>query len=633
MKRFLLIASLLTGLGAWAQGLTANFSSSESMVSYYSMGWDSQEEFDTWTYQQTSSLTWHLGTCSTPFSNIDKTSTSSMVLDYSNGQNEVATSPLLEIRPNTKLEFYCYASGIYLVFGAWKLYVIENNTSKLLIDQFIWAQDNGYEGPSWEKFTVDLSAYAGKSVSFSFVYAGDYGENEAIDGFKLLQVNDSDEATININEGEQVHFMDISEGNVTNRTWTFEGGNPASSDEANPVVTYNEAGTYGVTLEVSDGNNTSTKTRQGYVVVKAQGPTARIGTPTDAYLSPFVAAFVPTNVPVQFVDESTGNPHEWQWRFYGDNTPKAITSNDQNPMVTFDKEGLYSVSLHVGNSIGTSDDALINAIQAGGEQYVWNIAPEENSTLEAIEMGWYGNYAGTNWLGMSKFAERYNAPLAPASLEKVAVYFAKTTCTSTDAPITLTISEVGSDGMPGEVLSSSVVNAGDLVWDDNMVVETLFALDKPLVLEEAFFVTIGGFPQENDDDIAILCCRRAEGEKSTTYQFVLDEDETTWGEYLDTGKWYKQNEDGISMAIAPILNYNLPTTGLAHIEQATQLIKVVSKQVFALANGVTVEVYNAGGTCITKRITDSLSLSELEHGVYIVRATLGSKTQTVKIIL
>ena len=163
--------------------------------------------------------------------------------------------------------------------------------------------------------------------------------------------------------------------------------------------------------------------------------------------------------------------------------------------------------------------------------------------------------------------------------------------------------------------------------------ETLFTLDKPLVLEEAFFVTIEGFPQENNDDIAILCCRRAEGEKSTTYQFVLDEDETTWGEYLDTGKWYKQTEDGISMAIAPILNYNLPTTGLAQVEQASQLIKVADKQVLALTEGVMIEVFNTGGTCIAKRITDTLSLGKLEHGVYIVRASLGSKTQTVKVIL
>ena len=95
MKRLLLIASLLISLGTWAQGLTAHFSSSESMAPYYSMGWDSQDEFNTWTYQKTSSSTWHLGTRSTPFSNIDNTSKASMILDYSTGQNEVATSPAL----------------------------------------------------------------------------------------------------------------------------------------------------------------------------------------------------------------------------------------------------------------------------------------------------------------------------------------------------------------------------------------------------------------------------------------------------------------------------------------------------------------------------------------------------------
>ena len=223
MKKITLffIVMALVGMNAAAQALNASFGAQEAMVAYYEQGWDSQDQFNTWTYTATSSSTWKLGNLSKSFSTIDPSSSSSMILNYNSGQNEVATSPAIEILPGSQLEFYCYASGIYLVYGAWKLYAIVDGSSTLLIDQFLWAQDKGYDGPSWEKFTVDLSAYTGKQVQFSFVYQGDYGEDEAIDGFKVKQANTGDDAVINIKEGESVHFMDNSTGNITSWNWTF----------------------------------------------------------------------------------------------------------------------------------------------------------------------------------------------------------------------------------------------------------------------------------------------------------------------------------------------------------------------------------------------------------------------------
>ncbi|MBQ3960753.1 MAG: PKD domain protein, partial [Muribaculaceae bacterium] len=133
---FVMVFAALAVMGMRAQSLVASFAADEASVPYYEMGWDSPSEFNNWTYQSTSSSTWKLGNPSQPFSSIDLTSMSSMILDYASGQNEVATSPAIEIRPGSTLEFYCYASGIYLVYGAWKLYAIEGNNRTLLIDQF-----------------------------------------------------------------------------------------------------------------------------------------------------------------------------------------------------------------------------------------------------------------------------------------------------------------------------------------------------------------------------------------------------------------------------------------------------------------------------------------------------------------
>ena len=592
-----LLSMVLLGLNAGAQELNAAFGASEAMVPYYEQGWDSQDEFNTWTYTSTSSSTWRLGNPSKAFSTIDPSSTSSMVLDYANGQNEVATSPAIEIRENSQLEFYCYASGIYLVYGAWNLYAIVDGSSTLLIDQFLWAQDNAYDGPSWEKFTIDLSSYEGKSVQFSFVYQGDYGEDEAIDGFKIKQAATGDDATINIKEGESVHFLDMSTGNATSWNWTFEGGTPATSTEQNPVVAYNKAGSYAVTLTVGDGNTTSTTTRQAYVNVEGEAPQANIGLPDGAYLSPWVMMFVPVNVPLTFKDASTGNPSQWAWTFQGTD---ITTSNEQNPTVTYTQEGTYGIKLEVTNDMGSNVfETVSTAIQAGGEQEVWNISPEETLDLSMIEMGWYGNYAGTNWLGMGEFAEHFDAPLADATISKVNIYFGKTTAASADADITVKIAAADADGMPGEILGETSLKASQLAFDPTTVNATEFEFDTPVEIKAGteFFAMVGPFPNNNGDDIAILLVRRAVGEKCTAYHFVYDEDENH--NYLETGSWYKNIDDPISMAIAPMLKYDAQTA-----ISTTSICKQVVSNTYYNVAGIASDKPFSGINIVVTRYSD-----------------------------
>ncbi len=64
-----------------------------------------------------------------------------------------------------------------------------------------------------------------------------------------------------------VTFSDHSTGEVTSWNWTFEGGNPATSTEQNPVVTYEDLGSYDVILEVSDGTDTHATTVEDYISI------------------------------------------------------------------------------------------------------------------------------------------------------------------------------------------------------------------------------------------------------------------------------------------------------------------------------------------------------------------------------
>jgi PKD repeat protein len=66
---------------------------------------------------------------------------------------------------------------------------------------------------------------------------------------------------------------------------------------------------------------------------------------------------------VNYFDESGGIPTGWQWTFEGGN---PSVSNQQNPSVTYQNPGYYSVKLKVTNSYGTDSVNYINYVKVLG---------------------------------------------------------------------------------------------------------------------------------------------------------------------------------------------------------------------------------------------------------------------------
>lgn len=67
--------------------------------------------------------------------------------------------------------------------------------------------------------------------------------------------------------GGSITFNDDSYNAVTSRTWNFAGGNPSTSTEEMPTVTYANPGIYSVALTASDGTTSLTNTQATYVTV------------------------------------------------------------------------------------------------------------------------------------------------------------------------------------------------------------------------------------------------------------------------------------------------------------------------------------------------------------------------------
>ena len=550
--------------------LKADFTTDRAFTAFYDQEFDSEEGMADWTVGEG----WELANRNFKSIKADDVSSVSIAYNAQNNGTSQLTSPEFTIEEGSNVEFYAYFQAPFLIYGKWTFDVIdtENNETTTLLNAFDWAQDNGYTGPNWNKFSFSLAAFTGKKVKFEFNYPFG-GENLAIDGFRLTKEDASAAETIHIFEGEKIQFVSLAKGSPDATEWKFPGSASETSTDPNPTVTYNKAGTYDVSLTVRRGNESDVMERKGFVVVAQKAPTALIGLPEEGYESPWVGVFVPTDVPVTFRDLSTGNPTEWNWVFqYADKE----TSNEQNPTVTFVKKGTVSVGLTAKNAAGQSNDILQYAIQAGGSQYVWNISSEENSNLKKVELGWFGSYAGSNWLGLDRFAEKYKAPLADATINEVAVYFASVTSIDPDYEVRLTLNAVGENGEPGDELASTSVKASDLKYSDDDYLATTFAFAEPVSMEKGkeFFVVVGPFPNGTmeespytSDDISIFCLRRNAGMKTTAWQLVEDTDEDNNG--LGTYTWFANTDDPTSMAIAPCVTYKDTATSIGVTTPAT----------------------------------------------------------------
>lgn len=584
--------------------LKADFTTDRAFTAFYDQEFDSEEGMADWTVGEG----WELANRNFKSVKADDVSSVSIAYDAQNNGTSQLTSPEFTIEEGSNVEFYAYFQAPFLIYGKWTFDVIdtENNETTTLLNAFDWAQDNGYTGPNWNKFSFSLAAFTGKKVKFEFNYPFG-GENLAIDGFRLTKEDASAAETIHIFEGEKIQFVSLAKGSPDATEWKFPGSASETSTDPNPTVTYNKAGTYDVSLTVRRGNESDVMERKGFVVVAQKAPTALIGLPEEGYESPWVGVFVPTDVPVTFRDLSTGNPTEWNWVFqYADKE----TSNEQNPTVTFVKKGTVSVGLTAKNAAGQSNDVLQYAIQAGGSQYVWNISSEENSNLKKVELGWFGSYAGSNWLGLDRFAEKYKAPLADATINEVAVYFASVTSINPDYEVRLTLNAVGENGEPGEELASTSVKASDLKYSDDDYLATTFTFAEPVSMEKGkeFFVVVGPFPNGTmeespytSDDISIFCLRRNAGMKTTAWQLVEDTDEDNNG--LGTYTWFANTDDPTSMAIAPCVTYKDTATSIGVTTPATD------------AEATVTAVYSISGQRVN---------APVRGGMYIVRYSDGT---------
>ena len=256
--------------------------------------------------------------------------------------------------------------------------------------------------------------------------------------------------------GGSVNFIDGSFGDIVSWDWTFEGGNPSTSSQQNPTgIVYNEAGTFDVSLTITDADgNSETLTRTDYIRAAESynmnngtvetcdalfydngGPNNNYGNNKD-YTMTFVPAIQGNKIRVDFVEFNTEAGYDYLYvydgsstsatligRYDGINSPGTVMATNDAGTVTF-----RFISDRGVNSSGWV--ATVNCFY--GDPIVLEVTADpdvidegESSQLNVVATGGTGEYT-YRWepaetLDNPSIANPVATPNAPETVYKVIV--------------------------------------------------------------------------------------------------------------------------------------------------------------------------------------------------------------------
>jgi PKD repeat protein len=165
-----------------------------------------------------------------------------------------------------------------------------------------------------------------------------------------------------------VDFTDQSTGNPTSWSWTF--GDGGTSYAQNPSHEYTDAGTYTVSLTVTNAVGSDDEVKTDYITVTIEPPVAAfVGNPTSGVVP----------LTVDFTDQSTGPIDTWAWDF-GDGIG---TSSLRHPTYEYTEIGTYTVTLTVTGPGGSDSEVKTDYITVTDtsvdEMHVQNIVVSRRS--------------------------------------------------------------------------------------------------------------------------------------------------------------------------------------------------------------------------------------------------------------
>ncbi|NVK27045.1 MAG: PKD domain-containing protein [Flavobacteriia bacterium] len=249
----------------------------------------------------------------------------------------------------------------------------------------------------WRNDMLSLSAYDGMDeVRIKFVSVNDYGNNLYLDNINISGAAGSAPvadffANSTACEGSVVNFYNLAGSNGQSYSWTFQGGTPATSTAANPTVTYSSAGTFNVSLVVSNGIGSDSIYKSSFISIQnsvtptititSNGSTACAGEDIEFYAST--------------TNEGSNGLIEWfvngqQYPQLGDTISIAsLSNNDTVTAILSSSEACASINAVTSNSVAVTINPL-PTVNAGS--YATQCVDGSSFTLSGSPAG--GTYSG-----------------------------------------------------------------------------------------------------------------------------------------------------------------------------------------------------------------------------------------------
>lgn len=335
------------------------------------------------------------------------------------------------------------------------------------------------------------------------------------------------------------------------------------------------------------------------------------------------ARVVCAGTPVHFNDQSYHGPTTWQWSFPG-GTPS--TSTEENPTVTYDAPGNYTVELTVGNgvsSISTSSVNYITVLNSTGsptpysesfeamgsdlDLTQWTVVNPDNDAYTFALRSDVG-YTGTHSIKMRNHSN---------TLGHVDEMLSPTVDLSQETSVVLTFRYAFARRSAGndDLLRLYVSNNCGETW--NMRKQLRGSNDLPTVADQNSPFTPGAADQWQQAVITNIGSTYLVENFRFKFWFESDQGNDLWLDDINitantVGLGEAQAVDGASVSVAPNPAAN-DAVAVVNLEKAgdtrVELMDATGRTVLLLKNGR----LNAGTTRIT------IPANTLNQGVYLVR--------------
>ncbi len=226
-----------------------------------------------------------------------------------------------------------------------------------------WFFPGGEPAESVEKEPGDIHYSTPGTYDVTLIVWNDYGSDTLTKPGYITVTGEEEyppvaafEATsTNIEQGDGIEFIDLSENDPEGWQWYFDGGDPGTSTDQDPgEIFYNTPGTYDVTLIVWNDDGSDTLTKIAYITVTETGLP-----PVADFMASQTGIYAGESI--DFTDLSQNDPSGWMWTFDG---ASPATSVLQHPSgITYNVPGSYSVGLVITNAWGADTLVIENYIQ------------------------------------------------------------------------------------------------------------------------------------------------------------------------------------------------------------------------------------------------------------------------------